>query len=102
MFTQFQEIIEPLSTYLAGVFGREGLILHGGTAVKKRQDLVKRFQEEDGPPFFVLSLKAGGTGLNLTRASHVDPFRPLVEPCGGESGHRPCFSYRPEAQRAGS
>ena len=48
-----------------------GLVLHGGTAVGKRPDLVAAFQREDGPPFMVLSLKAGGTGLNLTRATHV-------------------------------
>jgi non-specific serine/threonine protein kinase len=57
--------------------------LHGGTAVKDRQKLVARFQEETGPPFFVLSLKAGGTGLNLTAASHVIHFdrwwNPAVE-----------------------
>jgi non-specific serine/threonine protein kinase len=53
------------------VFGRPGLVLHGETEVKKRQDLVRRFQEDESVPFFVLSLKAGGSGLNLTAASHV-------------------------------
>jgi superfamily II DNA or RNA helicase len=71
LFTQFREITEPLAGFLAGVFGREGLVLHGGTPVKQRRQLVDRFQREDGPPFFVLSIKAGGTGLNLTEASHV-------------------------------
>ena len=83
VFTQFREIIDPIADYLAEVFGRPGLILHGGTAVKKRADLVEKFQAEDGPPFFVLSLKAGGTGLNLTRASQVIHFdrwwNPAVE-----------------------
>lgn len=83
VFTQFREIIEPLSAHLASVFGRPGLALHGGTAVKQRQRLVEQFQEEDGPPFFILSLKAGGTGLNLTAASHVIHFdrwwNPAVE-----------------------
>ncbi len=83
IFTQFKEIIEPLSDYLAGIFGRPGLSLHGSVAVKKRGELVRDFQREDGPPFFILSLKAGGTGLNLTRASHVIHFdrwwNPAVE-----------------------
>lgn len=83
VFTQFRELIDSLSDYLAEVFGRPGLVLHGGTAVKKRSRLVEEFQEPDGPPFFILSLKAGGTGLNLTRASHVVHFdrwwNPAVE-----------------------
>ena len=74
VFTQFREIAEPLAEFLATLFGRSGLVLHGGTTVKKRKELVDRFQREDGPPFFVLSLKAGGTGLNLTAASHVIHF----------------------------
>ena len=83
VFTQFREMTEPLSRHLAEVFGRPGLVLHGGTAVSRRQGLVDRFQREDGPPFFVLSLKAGGTGLNLTAASQVIHFdrwwNPAVE-----------------------
>ena len=83
VFSQFREMTEPLATYLAEVFGREGLILHGGTAVKKRRSLIDSFQREEGPPFFVLSLKAGGIGLNLTSASHVIHFdrwwNPAVE-----------------------
>ncbi|MBT4520044.1 MAG: DEAD/DEAH box helicase, partial [Halieaceae bacterium] len=83
VFTQFREMTGPLATYLAQQFGQPGLVLHGGTAVRHRQKLVERFQAEDGPPFFVLSLKAGGTGLNLTQASHVIHFdrwwNPAVE-----------------------
>jgi superfamily II DNA or RNA helicase len=83
IFTQFREITEPLADCLANVFGRRGLVLHGGTPVKKRQEMVEQFQREDGPPFFVLSIKAGGTGLNLTAASHVIHFdrwwNPAVE-----------------------
>ncbi|MDA8350131.1 MAG: SNF2-related protein, partial [Pseudomonadota bacterium] len=83
VFTQFREIIAPLEAHLAGIFGRPGLTLHGGTAVRERQRLVERFQREDGPPFFILSLKAGGTGLNLTAAAHVIHFdrwwNPAVE-----------------------
>jgi superfamily II DNA or RNA helicase len=71
VFTQFRETTEPLAAFLGSVFGREGLVLHGGTPVAKRRELVKRFQEDELIPFFVLSLKAGGTGLNLTAASHV-------------------------------
>jgi non-specific serine/threonine protein kinase len=74
IFTQFREMTEPLAGHLASVFGRAGLVLHGGTAVKRRKKLVDQFQSDDGPPFFILSLKAGGTGLNLTAASHVVHF----------------------------
>ncbi|MEA2102560.1 MAG: DEAD/DEAH box helicase [Thermodesulfobacteriota bacterium] len=83
VFTQFREMTEPIAAFLGGVFGCEGLVLHGGTAVKKRKSMIDMFQKEDGPPFFVLSLKAGGTGLNLTAASHVIHFdrwwNPAVE-----------------------
>jgi len=83
VFTQFREMTEPLAGFLAGVFGRPGLVLHGGTAVKRRKALVEKFQRHGGPPFFVVSLKAGGTGLNLTAASHVIHFdrwwNPAVE-----------------------
>ena len=83
VFTQFREMTDPLAGFMAEVFGRNGLVLHGGTPVKKRQGLVKSFQEDDRVPFMVLSLKAGGTGLNLTAASHVIHFdrwwNPAVE-----------------------
>jgi SNF2 family DNA or RNA helicase len=74
VFTQFQEITGALADFLQSIFGRPGLVLHGGTPIKKRAEIVKSFQEEDGPPFFILSLKAGGVGLNLTAASHVIHF----------------------------
>jgi non-specific serine/threonine protein kinase len=83
VFTQFREMTRPLAGFLEGVFGRPGLVLHGETPVKARADLVAAFQREEGPPFFVLSLKAGGTGLTLTAASHVIHFdrwwNPAVE-----------------------
>ncbi len=83
VFTQFQEIIEPLVSHLASIFGRNGLSLHGGIEVRKRKHLVEQFQSDEGAPFFVLSLKAGGTGLNLTAASHIIHFdrwwNPAVE-----------------------
>ncbi|MBL1275691.1 MAG: DEAD/DEAH box helicase [Ectothiorhodospiraceae bacterium] len=83
IFTQFREMTTPLADFLTQQFGRPGLILHGGTPIKQRQKRVEQFQDETGPPFFVLSLKAGGTGLNLTQASHVIHFdrwwNPAVE-----------------------
>jgi non-specific serine/threonine protein kinase len=83
VFTQFREMTAPLAAHLREVFGRPGLILDGSTPVAQRQQLVAQFQRDDGPPFFVLSLKAGGTGLNLTAASHVIHFdrwwNPAVE-----------------------
>ena len=83
VFTQFRETTMPLAAFLESVFGRPGLVLHGGTAVGKRQPLVRQFQEDERVPFFVISLKAGGAGLNLTAASHVVHFdrwwNPAVE-----------------------
>lgn len=83
VFTQFREIAEPLARFLGSIFGRAGLVLHGGTAVARRRELVESFQRDNGPPFFVLSVKAGGTGLNLTAASQVIHFdrwwNPAVE-----------------------
>jgi hypothetical protein len=83
VFTQFREMTTPLSQFLEAVFRRPGVVLHGGTPVKERRRLVEDFQRDSGPPFFVLSLKAGGTGLNLTEASHVIHFdrwwNPAVE-----------------------
>ena len=83
VFTQFREVTQPIATFLGNVFGREGLVLHGGTAVARRKELVRRFQEDELTPCFVLSLKAGGSGLNLTAASHVVHFdrwwNPAVE-----------------------
>ena len=83
VFTQFREITEPLAAHLGAVFGRPGLVLHGGTPVRARRDLVRQFQEDERVSFFVLSLKAGGSGLNLTAASHVVHFdrwwNPAVE-----------------------
>ena len=83
VFTQFREVTAPLASFLGSVFGRPGLVLHGGTDVRKRPALVRQFQQDEDVPFFVLSLKAGGTGLNLTAAAHVIHFdrwwNPAVE-----------------------
>ena len=72
-----------LQRHLQETFGREVLFLHGGVTKRKRDEMVERFQADDGPPVFLLSLKAGGTGLNLTGANHVFHFdcwwNPAVE-----------------------
>src|SRR5208283_1509062 len=65
VFTQFREMTAPLADFLAGIFGRSGVVLHGGTALKDRKNLVRIFQEDESVPFFLLSLKAGGSGLTL-------------------------------------
>jgi len=83
VFTQFREITAPLADFLSGIFMRPGLVLHGGTPVPKRREMVEAFQRDDGPPFFILTVKAGGAGLNLTQAAHVLHFdrwwNPAVE-----------------------
>jgi len=84
IFTQFSEMGGMLAEYLPKAFGAGTQFLHGGTPAKVRDQMVKRFQEADNaPPIFILSLKAGGTGLNLTRANHVFHFdrwwNPAVE-----------------------
>jgi SNF2 family DNA or RNA helicase len=84
IFTQFAEMGEMLAEYLPKAFGAATQFLHGGTSAKMRDQMVNRFQEDEhAPPIFILSLKAGGTGLNLTRANHVFHFdrwwNPAVE-----------------------
>jgi non-specific serine/threonine protein kinase len=83
VFTQFKEITQPLAEFLAGIFQREGLILHGSIPVGKRKKTIEKFQSPAYVPFMVLSLKAGGIGLNLTEANHVIHFdrwwNPAVE-----------------------
>ena len=83
IFTQFKEITAPLHLFLKTIFGRDGLVLHGGTAVGKRKKIVEQFQGSEYIPYMVLSLKAGGVGLNLTEANHVVHFdrwwNPAVE-----------------------
>jgi SNF2 family DNA or RNA helicase len=84
VFSQFAEMGKILQRHLQDTFGREVLFLHGAVLKEKRDRMVERFQsDEDGSSIFILSLKAGGTGLNLTRASHVVHFdrwwNPAVE-----------------------
>lgn len=71
IFTQYTSMAELIRQYLQQQLGRRVLYLHGGTPQQKRDELVEKFQSPDGPPFFLLSLRAGGTGLTLTEASHV-------------------------------
>ncbi len=102
VFTQFAVMGGLLKRHLQETFGREVLFLHGGVPRGQRDRMVERFQgEEDAPPFFVLSLKAGGTGLNLDARQPRVPLRPLVEPGGGGPGHRPRVPHRADAPGAG-
>ncbi len=83
VFTQFKEIIDPLCYFLENIFHHQGLFIHGSVPVKTRKAVLGEFQGERYVPFMVLSLKAGGVGLNLTRANHVIHFdrwwNPAVE-----------------------
>jgi SNF2 family DNA or RNA helicase len=83
IFTQFAEMGGMLQRHLRETFFDEVLFLHGGTPAKERDPMVRRFQAAHGPRVFILSLKAGGTGLNLTAANHVFHFdrwwNPAVE-----------------------
>ena len=92
LFTQYTAWGERLAAHLARRCGREPLWLHGGLARARRDELVLRFAEDDGPPIFLLSLKAGGTGLNLTAASHVIHYdlwwNPAVEDQATDRAHR--------------
>ena len=92
IFTQYRSMMEPLHDFLAGIFGAPGLVLHGGTPIAERRELVQQFQHPGGPPFFLLSLKAAGTGLTLTRARHVIHFdrwwNPAVENQASDRAYR--------------
>ncbi|MCR5316897.1 MAG: DEAD/DEAH box helicase [Treponema sp.] len=83
VFTQFKEICPALDDFLCGVFGIRGFVLHGGTPISKRNKMVEEFQSDTYIPYMVISVKAGGTGLNLTNANHVVHFdrwwNPAVE-----------------------
>jgi len=92
LFTQYTSWGERLAVHLARRCGRDPLWLHGGLGRSQRDQLVARFGEADGPPLFLLSLKAGGTGLNLTAASHVIHYdrwwNPAVEDQATDRAHR--------------
>jgi hypothetical protein len=92
VFTQYKQMGDLLTAHLAARFGVEVPFLHGGVPIARRAELVRAFQAEGGPPIFLLSLKAGGTGLNLTRASHVFHFdrwwNPAVEDQATDRAYR--------------
>ena len=72
VFSQFAEMGDILQRHIQDTFGKEALFLHGGVSRRQRDRMVERFQDtRNGPPVFILSLRAGGTGLNLTAANHV-------------------------------
>ncbi|HRV91947.1 MAG TPA: DEAD/DEAH box helicase, partial [Anaerolineae bacterium] len=84
IFTQFAEMGHFLKSHLQESLGVPAQFLYGSTSPSKREVMIRRFQDDpNGPPIFILSLKAGGTGLNLTRANHVFHFdrwwNPAVE-----------------------
>ena len=91
-FTQFAEWGAVLAPYLGRRFGVEVPWLHGGLTRRRRDEVVADFQDDDGPPVFVVSLKSGGTGLNLTAASHVLHFdrwwNPAVEDQATDRAYR--------------
>ncbi len=91
-FTQFAAWGDRLLPYLEHRLGVDGLWLHGKVPRAKRDEMVRRFSEPDGPPLFLVSLKAGGTGLNLTAASHVVHFdrwwNPAVEDQATDRAYR--------------
>ncbi len=93
LFTQYVQMGKLLVKHLQSTFGFEVPFLHGGVPAKSRDAMVQRFQEDaDAPPVFLLSLKAGGTGLNLTRATHVFHYdhwwNPAVESQATDRAHR--------------
>jgi SNF2 family DNA or RNA helicase len=92
VFTQYATMGRLLKAHLGEALGTEPLFLHGGTARSSREKMIDKFQSDDGPPIFVLSLKAGGVGLNLTRATHVFHFdrwwNPAVEDQATDRTHR--------------
>ncbi len=92
LFTQYRTMGEILVRFLEQRFAVSAPFLHGGVTRAKREAMVARFQEEDGPPAMVVSVKAGGTGINLTRASHVVHvdrwWNPAVEAQATDRAHR--------------
>ena len=93
VFTQYKEMCEPLSQYLETIFHKKGYIIHGGIPAKKRTEIVEKFNDENTyVPYIVLSLKAAGTGLNLTAANHVIHFdrwwNPAVENQASDRAYR--------------
>jgi SNF2 family DNA or RNA helicase len=93
VFTQYREMGDLLVAHLSDVLSEDVPFLHGGTPIAQREEMVRSFQsDEDAPTLFVVSLKAGGTGLNLTRATHVVHYdrwwNPAVEDQATDRAHR--------------
>lgn len=92
VFTQYREMCEPLSNLLASIFHREGFIINGTTPIEKRTEIVNQFQSDHYIPYIVLTVKAAGTGLNLTAANHVIHFdrwwNPAVENQASDRAYR--------------
>lgn len=92
IFTQYARMGQLLQDYISDLLGEAVLFLHGGTPGIKRTEMVAEFQADGGPPVFVLSLKAGGTGLNLTAATQVFHFdrwyNPAVEDQATDRAYR--------------
>ncbi len=92
IFTQFKEMGDMLVQFIAEALGTKPMFLHGGCSLKQRTDMVNRFQNNRADRFFVLSLKAAGTGLNLTAATHVIHYdlwwNPAVEAQATDRAYR--------------
>lgn len=92
VFTQFAEMGHLLQRFIAERFGEQPMFYHGGCSVKERQNMVERFQNNRADKVFILSLKAAGTGLNLTAASHVIHYdlwwNPAVESQATDRAYR--------------
>src|SRR2546421_6156105 len=92
IFTQFTEIGGELERYLAHTLHYNTYYLHGGTSVARRERMIAEFQDpETEPSVFILSLRAGGGGLNLTKANHVFHFDRWWEPAGEDQGNHPAL-----------
>lgn len=92
VFTQYKEMCEPLSDYLASIFHKKGFIINGSTPIKKRNEIVQKFNSDAYIPYIVLTVKAAGTGLNLVAANHVIHFdrwwNPAVENQASDRAYR--------------
>lgn len=98
VFSQFRELLKPLEASLAPVFGRRGLILHGGTPVRDRAEMVDRFAADDGPPVFRHQPQSRRHRTQPHCCLARLPFRPMVEPRRRKPGHRPRVPHRPATQ----
>jgi SNF2 family DNA or RNA helicase len=101
VFSQYAEATEPLAAFLGSIFGREGCVLTGATAVKGRQALVARFQGDESGALLRALAEGRRIGPEPHRRLARRALRPLVESRRGKPGHRPRLSHRPEAQRPG-